>query len=230
MDTFNNYRRTDLIQLLRSNKQYLPADVLKHTKEDLINILSNAKELDLSLLESFSEVKTKTKNVKPTPLKTVKAVIVPPVVLGELSDEEEEELEEVIKKPRLVRKKAAVPLPVVKVEIKPPVVVKKEVVKKEVVKVAPVIVQSNKEDELKVKELLKDYAQECRELLDNYDGELDDYDVQSITETYNETREAYENAIDDIIEGLSVPFSEKFYALISKMLDLSLLKIENFIK
>ena len=226
MDTFNNYKRTDLIKLLRVNKQYLPTDVLKHTKDDVISILVNAKDLDLSLLETFVEVKTKTKNTNPTPLKTVQPVIKPPVVLDELSEEEEEE--EVIRKPRLVRKKAVVPVVPVKVDIKMPVLVKP--ISKPVSVSVPVPVANNKEDETKVKELLKDYATDCRDLLDNYDDDLDDFDVQSLTETYNEIREDYENAIDDVIEGLKVPFSEKFYALISKMLDLSLTKIENFIK
>lgn len=222
MSNFAQYKRTDLIKLLRLNKQYLPDNVLKYTKIQLEEVLNKAQDLDLSILPSF--VPMKEKKVKDTPLQKPQPVVKPPVVLDELSDSSEDEQPIPERKQRLVRKKAEPP-------IKQPVPVK--ALPQPIVKQPPVVVKplpNNKENEMKVKQLLKEYAEDCRELLDNYADEIDDYDVQCITDSYNDIRECYENAIDDIIEGLELVFSDKFYTLISKMLDQSLNKIQNFIK
>lgn len=226
---YENFKRMDLIAILRKNPSYLPVDVIKYSKEKLIEILNSAVNLDLSLIPSFVQLKLKpdipkTKLVKVYPLEIVKAVVKQPVVLDEITDDDEEEPEIVVeRKSRLVRKKVVAPKPVVE-EIVP-------VIKVEIVPVVKVeVVTDTKVEELKVRELLKTYAKECRSLLDNYDDTIDDFDVEFITETYNEIREDYENAIDEIINTLTIGFSDKFYSLISKMLDQSLLKIENFIK
>ena len=223
---FDKYKRTDLIKILRANKQHLPADVLKHSRDELLNILNNATDLDLTCTKDFVLIgeKKKDKKVKQEPKQEVKQES-KQVVLNELSDDDMEEVKKPEQQPTkpyrtLSRKKLNVPEPT------PPV--------KNVVQSTPPVKQAlvdTKEQEAHVRNILKDYTVEVRNLLLNFDdgNAIDLYDEQNIVFEYNHIRNDAENAIDNIIKGLKTDFNEKFYDTVSKILDQSLEKVQKFL-
>ena len=247
MANLNSYNRVHLIKVLRANPEHLPENVLRYSKDELVKLCQSIKGLDLSVLDSCSQIKQqkeKKEIVKGVSNENVKSEVKQPVkplvkrvVLNELSDldepEEEDEVEEKVEvksepipipKPkvsRLVRTKISVePVKqVVKVPIKVPV---KQVLQ----------IQDNKHEEGDVKQVLKNYVLDVRSLLELYNDiqHLDEYDVEDITNKYNEIRETTENNIEQIADSLEHDFDEKFYKYISNTLDTQLNKIKKFLE
>jgi hypothetical protein len=221
---FNTIKRVTLIKILRANQKQ-PADVLKHSKAELVAICEKFTDLDLSCL---SDVKVKPDKVKPDKVKPVKSkktiepVPVPKVVLNELSDsssdDDEPTPQPVPKTSRLLqRKKLTTQPPPIQTPTPPPPPVKQPK-------------QEKKSHENDVKEILKIYTNSVRQLLLDFEqGLLDQFDIKHITDEYNDLRELAENQIDQIIAGLDVDFSPKFYETISKILDNSFNKVEQFL-
>ena len=57
MPDFSLYRRIDLIKIIRANPSYLPQNIIKHSKEELINICNNIKDLNLTTAEELMKKK-----------------------------------------------------------------------------------------------------------------------------------------------------------------------------
>ena len=207
MPDFSLYRRNDLIKIIRANPSYLQPNIMKHTKEELVDICNITTAEDV--------MKNKKDN---QPIEEQQRI-----TLNELTDESETESEseseseeekineplQVMNKPsRLNRKKLNLP---------------EEPKKQSILK--------NNNAEGLVKQLLKNYTVDVRDLLLNFDddAELDIYDERTIITEYNKIREDVENQIDSIAQELQNDFSDKFYQQISKILDQSLNKVQSFL-
>ncbi len=230
MTDYKSFRRMDLIKALRKVNQ-APNDILKYSKQELIQVCEQATGLDFSNVEPLGTPK-KDKPIKPktkNELKVKQEEVKPPkVVLNELSsDSDSSDDEQPIQPPQQPVKNPSRLLQRRKIEqtiVQPvqPVAQPKPVLQKPV---------NNKIHENTVRQLLKEYTSDVRKLLLNYDdgAEIDSYDEQQIIAEYNETRGIYESKIDDIIGTLQTDFTQAFYNQISKLLDQSLDKVQRFL-
>lgn len=222
MTDYKSFRRVDLIKILRKVHQ-APPDILKYSKEELIQVCEKTQGLDVSEINVLGSVKPE-KVKKEKKAKNIKEHVQPPkVVLNELSDSSDSEQETpqpVVKQvSRLQRKKM------------PPVQQIQPTPQPQPVPLQTKPKQEQKTQENEVRYLLKEYTSDVRKLLLNYDddGEIDSYDEQTIVSEYNEIRGMYESKIDEIIGTLQVDFTQGFYNQISKLLDQSYDKVEHFL-
>lgn len=209
MPDFSLYRRIDLIKIIRANPSYLPQNIIKHSKEELINICNNIKDLNLTTAEELIKINKIDK--QPEIINNVDQRI----TLNELTDDSESEednkepLQKMNRPSRLNRKKINLPQEQI-----------------------PIINKNKKnEEETNVRQILKDYTVDVRDLLLNFDDDedIDIYDEKAIITEYNKIREETENQIDNIIHNLQEDFTNKFYEQISKILDQSLTKVQSFL-
>jgi hypothetical protein len=225
---FTKVKRTDLIKILRQNKEYLPPDILKHSKDELVQIIQNASNLNLECAKDFVLVGQNLKKDRPkepkAPRVVQEQVKQQKVQLNELSSDSDssdsdDEAIPVQKTSRLLQRRK------IEQKLVQPI---QQVVQPKPVPQKPV---NNKLHENTVRQLLKEYTSDVRKLLLNYDdgAEIDSYDEQNIIAEYNETRGMYESKIDEIIGTLQTDFTQAFYDQISKLLDQSFDKVQRFL-
>ena len=223
---FNKYKRVELIKLLRANKKYLPPDILRHSKNEMLEILNNATDLDTTITENFKGVLGKVKTpiekvIKPVATKLIKKK----VVLDELSGDDTSDDDEPVVKEPVVQ--------VVKVEAKTRKLNKKRVTVAEIVSdnvVEPLEEKDSVVDiEREIRLILKDYQLDVRDMIAVYDTSdyLDDHEIKQISNEYNAIRIHYEDVIERTIQAY--PIQDKFFLFMSKALDTQLEKVQRIL-
>ena len=222
---FNKYKRVELIKLLRVNKKYLPPDVLRHSKTEMLEILNNATDLDTTITESFKGVLGKVKKPVEKVIKTVAKPVMKKVVLNELSgDDTSDDDQPAVKEPVVVVDKTVVRAR--KLDRKRVTV--SEIVSEDIVE--PLEEKDGIVDiEREVRAILKDYQLDVRDMISVYDTSdyLDDHEIKQISTEYNTIRIHYEDVIERTIQ--EYPIQDKFFAFMSKTLDTQLDKVQRLL-
>ena len=223
---FNKYKRVELIKLLRVNKKYLPPDILRHSKDEMLEILNNATDLNLDITKDFKGVLGKVKTPIEKVIKTVAKPVKKKVVLDELSgDDTSDDDQPAVKEPEQQATKTVV---------KARKLDKKRVIVSEIVSddiVEPLEEKDSVVDiEREVRSILKDYQLDVRDMILVYDTSdyLDDHEIKQISNEYNAIRIHYEDVIERTIQAY--PIQDKFFAFMSKTLDAQLEKVQRLIQ
>ena len=223
---FNKYKRVELIKLLRVNKKYLPPDVLRHSKTEMLEILNNATDLDTTITESFKGVLGKVKKPVEKVIKPVAKPVKKKVVLNELSgDDTSDDDQPVVKEPERQATKTVVKAR--KLDRKRVTV--SEIVSDDVVE--PLEEKDSVVDiEREVRLILKDYQLDVRDMISVYDTSeyLDDHEIKQISNEYNSIRVHYEDVIERTIQAY--PIQDKFFMFMSRTLDTQLEKVQRLIQ